>query len=309
MNLKEKINKLVTFIRTDIWDVSLEEFGRLRAQLIKYVMAFVIAIRTFSLQKIGFQCVALSYFCTMAVVPLLAMILFVLSRLGLDEYLYTYIHQIDIDSELVDRILTAAGHIISDAESGLFGLISALSFLWLVVWMLINISRVFNNVWNISQPRSITKRLFALVMIIANIPFFVLAIFAAPLEYSHLLEWLGISFPEELSLAFTWFAIYVFVVVAFTVMYKFIPATYVRPKYAFMSALVSGLFYIILQLIYVYTQVFITRVSSVYGTFAAVPLFMVWLNFGWWIILFGSELCYGYQNIDKYLKNYDIGVQ
>ena len=54
------------------------------------------------------------------------------------------------------------------------------------------------------------------------------------------------------------------------------------------------------QCMYLETQVFVTRLNGVYGTFAAIPLFMIWLNISWNIILMGAELSYAFQNVDTY---------
>ena len=40
--------------------------------------------------------------------------------------------------------------------------------------------------------------------------------------------------------------------------------------------------------------------SALYGVLAAIPLFMIWLNLGWSIILYGAELSYAFQNVNKH---------
>ena len=56
----------------------------------------------------------------------------------------------------------------------------------------------------------------------------------------------------------------------------------------------------VVQYLYNETQVFVTRLDAVYGAFAAIPLYMVWLNIGWNIILIGAELSYAFQHVDSY---------
>ena len=55
-----------------------------------------------------------------------------------------------------------------------------------------------------------------------------------------------------------------------------------------------------MQYIYLETQVLVTRLNGIYGAFAAVPLFMIWINIGWFIILIGGELSYAFQHVDSY---------
>ena len=82
-------------------------------------------------------------------------------------------------------------------------------------------------------------------------------------------------------------------------MYKFIPATDVKYKYALKSAILSGIIFTVLQYIYLETQLLVTRINAVYGTVAAIPLFMLWLRFGWLIILYGAQFSYSFQKIDE----------
>jgi len=89
-------------------------------------------------------------------------------------------------------------------------------------------------------------------------------------------------------------------VLIFSVMYKYIPHAKVRFVCAFDAAIISGIAFTILQYFYLETQLFVTRLNTIYGAMAAIPLFMFWLNFGWFIILFGAELSYAFQNVDHY---------
>ena len=54
------------------------------------------------------------------------------------------------------------------------------------------------------------------------------------------------------------------------------------------------------QYLYLETQVMVAKTSAVYGALAAIPLFMIWLNLGWTIILYGAELSYAFQNVDQH---------
>ena len=81
---------------------------------------------------------------------------------------------------------------------------------------------------------------------------------------------------------------------------KFIPNADVSYSNALRAALFSGIAFTIVQYMYLETQVFVTRLNGIFGAFAAVPLFMVWINIGWYIILMGAELSYAFQHVDDY---------
>lgn len=84
MRIKERIQNWKMFLSEGIWDVNYENLSRMRAHLVKDLQVLIITIKTFSAQKIGFQAVALSFFCTMAAVPFIAIAFFITGGLGLE---------------------------------------------------------------------------------------------------------------------------------------------------------------------------------------------------------------------------------
>ena len=79
-------------------------------------------------------------------------------------------------------------------------------------------------------------------------------------------------------------------------MYAFIPNTKVNTSSCLTAGLVAGIIFVVVQRIYIYFQVGVAHYNAVYGSFAALPLFLVWLQLSWFIVLFGAELSYAYQN-------------
>ena len=126
--------------------------------------------------------------------------------------------------------------------------------------------------------------------------------FTGSFIYSHALEYIGID-PEALGIFKTILAWVIFGAVAtFTLsaMYKFLPNSKVDYGSALRAAIPAAIAFTTVQYLYLETQVFVTRLSTVYGAFAAVPLFMVWINIGWYIILIGAEISFAFQHVDSY---------
>lgn len=303
MAIKRKTYRLKRFIKDDIWTLDMEELSKAKARFIKYLKVMMITIKTFSSEKIGFQAVALSFFSTMSVVPFVAVVFAVTGGFGLagklTEFLYEYFNN---SQQIIDTILGFAQNIINTAQSSAVGLVSALLFLWIVVWMMMNVERVFNNVWKVQKPRNIFKRLSYILAMLAIAPFVVMVFFSGTILYSHLLESIGLD-PETFGIFKTLLSWTLFAVVAtftFSAMYKFIPNASVRYGNALRAAIPAAIAFTVVNYLYLETQVFVTRLNAIYGVFAAVPLFMVWINVGWYIILIGSEISYAFQNVDNY---------
>ena len=301
--IRHKTRRIKTFVRDDIWTLNLEEFSKAKARFLKYLKVGLITIKTFSAEKIGFQAVALSFFSTMAVVPFVAIAFAVTGGLGLadklKELLYAYFSN---SQQAIDVILGFSQNIINTAESSSMGLVSALLFAWIVVWMMMNVEKVFNNVWRVQKSRNLFKRLSIIIPMLLISPFVVMVFFAGSFTYSHALNYLGLNIQEltVFKTILTWAMYGAVSVFTFSAMYKFIPNAEVAYPNALRAAAYSGIAFTIVQYMYLEMQVLVTRLNAVYGAFAAIPLFMIWINIGWFIILIGAELSYAFQHVDSY---------
>ncbi len=301
--ITHKTYRLKRFFRDDIWTLEMENLSKARARFIKYMKVMMITIKTFSSEKIGFQAVALSFFSTMSVIPFVAIVFAITGGFGLadklKEFLYGYFNN---SQQTIDMMLGFAQNIIDTAQSGAVGLVSALLFFWIVVWMMMNVEKVFNNVWRVQKSRNLFRRLSVIISMLFVSPFIVLVFFGGSFVYSHALSYLGLDI-EELS-AFktilTWALFGVIATMTFSAMYKFIPNAPVDYPNALRAAAFSGVAFTVMQYLYLETQVFVSRMNGIYGAFAAVPLFMIWINIGWFIILIGAELSYAFQHVDSY---------
>ena len=281
----------------------MEELSKAKARFIKYMKVMMITIKTFSSEKIGFQAVALSFFSTMSVVPFVAVVFAVTGGFGLADKLTGFLYEYFNNSQqIIDTVLGFAQNIISTAQSSAMGLVSALLFLWIVVWMMMNVERVFNNVWRVQKSRNLIRRLTVILAMLFVSPFIVLVFFGGSVVYSHALNYLGLDVEtfSAFKTILTWTLFGIVATLTFSTMYKFIPNAPVDYANALRAAAFSGTAFTIMQYLYLETQVLVSRMNGIYGAFAAVPMFMIWINIGWFIILIGAELAYAFQHVDNY---------
>lgn len=299
----KKTYRLKNFFKNDIWELELEELSKAKARFIKYVKVMMITIRTFSSEKIGFQAVALSFFSTMAVVPFVAIAFAITGGFGLaeslKESLYTYFYN---SQQIIDTILGFAQNIIDTAQSSGVGLVSALLFAWIVIWMMMSVERVFNNVWRVQKSRNIFRRISVIIAMLFVSPFVIMVFFGGSFIYSHALGYLGLDVESfsAIKTILTWIVFSAVAVLTFSAMYKFIPNVLVEYSNALRAAIPAGIAFSAMNYLYLETQVMVTRLNGIYGAFAAVPMFMIWVNIGWFIILIGAELSYAFQHVDSY---------
>ena len=299
------MGKFADLLSERIWAIDTEKVPKGYGRLVSLVKIIRITVNTFAENRMGFQCVALSYFVTLSIIPLIALLFAISGGLGLDDYLMTFLHSFNtqVDPALLSVIEDKAGNILDIAQSGWVGFVSALWFLWTILWMLFQVERVFNNVWGIRKiPRKIYKRFGFYLLILLLTPFIVILFGAGIAYYANVAKFLGLDLSELrfLPKLLGYLGFYVISVLTLSAMYKFIPATKVQYRYALRSALITGIVFIIFQYLYLETQVFVARLNAVYGVLAAIPLFLIWLNFSWQIIIYGAELTYSFQNVRSY---------
>lgn len=303
MSIKAAYRTKVLF--TDkLWTLDTSGCSKLYRRLVRLVKLCRITISTFAENRMGFQCVALSYFITLAAVPCIAMIFAVTNGLGLSDTLPGFLSKLFPSSpEFVNIVLEKANGIIDTARGGGVGFVSSLLFVWAIIWMMFQVERVFNNVWNIRKiPRKIYKRFGFYLIAVILMPLIVVIFSTGIIYYSNLTRLIGLDLSD---LTFTpkflgYLGFYLVAVITLTVMYKYIPAVKVNVRCALKSAVLTAIFFCLFQYLYLETQVFVGRLNRAYGIIAAIPLFLIWLNFSWQIIIYGAELTYSYQHVDKY---------
>lgn len=275
----------------------------MKARMIKYLKVLIITIKGFTVDKVSLQATSLSFFSAMAVVPFVAIMFVITNGFGVgqrvEELLYFYFEG---SEEVISHVVEFATNIITTASNGLFGLISFFFLLSTVIWLMLNIERAFNEIWKVERSRSLKKRAIYYLTLLFVAPLIVFIFLTLALLYSNALNSVGLVIDRYVPVTsiFSWVTAYFFIALVFTLMYKLIPNTKVKIAAAFNSALVVAVPFIAVQFLYLETQLMVTGLSAVYGVFAAIPLFMVWMNISWTMILFGAELSHAYQNVDKY---------
>lgn len=301
--LKGKTKKLKSFFSEEIWDLELEELSKAKARFIKYVKVAIITAKTYAQQKIGPQAVALSYLSVMALVPFLAIVFAITGGLGVDGLLKEFMYSnFSTNQGVIDTVLSFSQNIIDTARSGWMGFLNALLFLWIIYRLMAGVESAFNNVWKVNDNRSLVRRLSYYLLILILSPFVILVLFSGSFVYTNLLEYMGLNIEEFtfIKKMLSWLLFVAVAALTFSAMYKFIPKYKVEYGVAFRAAVFAAVAFTGMQFLYLETQLLVTRLNGVYGTFAAIPLFMVWLNISWNIILMGAELSYAFQHVDNY---------
>ena len=295
------VKRVIRFLTHDMWYLDMEKLSAWKARAVRDIKVVWLMLKVFADQKIGYQVTALAYQSMMSVVPFLAIALYLTDHVGISDQFNAFLQANISNQKLIADLLAASDKIIATAESGLFGFISMASFFWIVIWLMMTVRRVFNNVWKVEERRNFFHVLGVVLGVIILSPFVIVLFFSGSVVYSSVLDYVVPSklfFSESLKTMLSWTLFAASAVLMLTVMYKYIPAARVRLRHAFKAALIAGIGFTAVQYLYLETQVMVAKQNAIYGVLAALPLFMVWLNLGWTIVLYGAELSYSFQNVN-----------
>lgn len=310
IRLKEFLPDIKMAFSDEIWTTDLEKVREERPGLYNFlrpVKLTRIVFDHFAEKRMGFQAASLSYFGALAFVPLVAFVFFITGGLGLEgNVITTFLAQlgVKIDEETLVMVEEKAGNIITYAKSSIVGLISALTFLWAILWWLFQVERALNYGFGLRNiKRNIFKRFsFYLIMLFLS-PFILIMFTAGMVLYSNMFELMGLDFTDYpfLKSIFGWLIFYAVGAFTISAIYKFVPNKKVKYSHALRSALIFGAIFTAFQFLYLSTQMFVSRINGVYGAIAAIPLFLIWMNLSWQILIYGEQLVFAYENVDCYL--------
>jgi membrane protein len=242
----------------------------------------------------------------LSVVPVLAMVFGIAKGFGFEKSLEkTILKAVEGQEEVALRIIGFAKALLENVKGGLVAGIGLLILFYTIIMILSHIESAFNDIWGIKKGRNLGRKISDyLSMILVGTFFFImsssLTVFVTSgvtlaLEKITVLQVLrpGIFFLFQLLP-------YVALWILFSFMYIVLPNTKIRMQSGILGGLIAGTMYHIFQWGYITLQIGVTKYNAVYGSFAALPLFFIWLRFSWLIVLFGAEISFAHQNVETY---------
>ncbi len=240
---------------------------------------------------------ALTFYTLMSLVPVVALVFAVVKGFGLAEGLEQNLYAVLPQSpEVIDYVVEFAQKALARTQGGWVALVGVLTLFWAVIKVFGSIEDAFNNIWEVRSTRSAARKYsdYIAVVVIAPILWVIASSFG---NYaSEILGVAGTPGLEILSRAGSMVVVWVM----FTFIYIVLPATKVRFTAALTAGIVAGTAFLLFQWGYVYLQRWMTSYNAIYGSFAALPLFLLWMQISWEILLLGGELSFAYQNVARF---------
>ena len=300
------VSQVIHFVTIDIWRIQQRDFSRLRWFLIRQLRILIVAVRGLAEDKIQLRASALTFNTLLSIVPLAAIIFGVAKGFGFEKALEGYlIEKLPMHEAVITRVIEFARRLLENARGGVIAGIGVVVLFWTVIRVLANIERSFNDIWGVQESRSLLRKISDYLSLMLIGPFLVILSSTVTIFISSQVRFIlsKIALLDILSPAISLglkFAPLVMMWILFTFIYVFMPNTRVKVWYGAVAGLIAALLFQVFQMAYINAQIVITKYNAIYGSFAALPLFLIWLQISWLIVLLGAELSFAGQNVETY---------
>ncbi len=298
-DLLKRLNKI-------IWHTPLSEISKGKVFLSRQLRIFILAARGFLNDNVMLRASALTFYTLLSVIPIAAIAFAIAKGFGLDENLEKLIiDEFHAHEEVMKWLLNNARSALEETKGGYIAGVGIVILFWSVMSLLGQIEGSFNHIWQIRSSRPWSRKFTDYITIMLVAPVFIIltssiSLFVSTQLTNYMFNAPILDFFKPVISFLVKLAPYFLTWLALTILFMIMPNVKVRLGPAFISAIIAGTILQILQYVYIDLQFGITKLSTIYGTFAAVPLFIIWLQSSWIIVLLGAELSFANQNIARY---------
>ena len=248
------------------------------------------------------QASALTYSTLLAIVPMLAVVFAIARGFGYNKYIEIWFREVlSSQPQVADVIVSFVNSYLVHTKSGIFLGVGLIFMLYTVLMLVNNVEETFNQIWQVNNSRPILRSfdnylamffLFPIIIVVST----GLSVFMETMADS--MDNLAVLGPFIHKLL--QYSPYMLMSLFFIVLYVYMPNTEVRLSCAIIPGILAGIAMQVLQVVYIHSQIWVTGYNAIYGSFAALPLFMLWIQISWTICLFGAQLTYTNQNLNRF---------
>jgi len=301
-----KGRRIVHFLRTDIWQIQDTELAKPKAFLVRQARILLLSFRGLFEDKCKLRASALTFYSLLSLVPVLAMLFGVAKGFGIEKLLQKQLIQnLEAQEEVISRVITFATTLLENTRGGLMVGAGLLFLFWTTLNVLSNIEDAFNEIWGVKKARTVSRKLVDYLALTVIGPFLVVISGTLTVVVTGKIKGIAQRFGivQALGPAVIYplkFAPYAVLWLLFIFMYSFMPNTKVRSRSAIFGGIIAGTLFQLFQWVYINFQIGVARYNAIYGSFAALPLFLIWLNWSWLIVLYGAEMSFAHQNVSTF---------
>ena len=234
---------------------------------------------------------SLTYTSLLALVPLFAVTLTVTAQVPLVRDFILQVKAFILKNFLPDL----AGRMVGDymeqfaQNAARLTVIGLAIILATAIALMFTIDNAFNDIWRTKQRRSWWRRLVACLSLLSFGPLLIGASLSVTSYVVHLTGKFDYVLPiiEDGLLVLIPFGL---TMIALVLAYRAVPNRYVPNRHAVIGGLLAALLFEVVKHLFVAYIVRVPTYSLVYGAFASLPIFLLWLFCCWLVVLIGAEV-------------------
>ena len=302
------ILKLFRFFCYDIWRITEGEVTSKKHILYNVIKVLYLSIRGFLQDKLSTKASALTYYTLLSIVPILAVIVGV--GKGFDVQYYVENQFIKIfpgQEDVLKQTFDLVDSYLQQITGGWFVGIGIIVLFWSVLNVFSQIENAFNDIWEVKKSRSTVRRFTDYFSMTLVVPILLVVSNGISIYINSNIS--DLYFSDVIAPVwgvFLKFLPFIINMGLFVLIYMIFPNTKVRFDCALFGGIVAGILFQVFQSLYINGQIWVSRYNAIYGSFAALPLLLLWLQLSWIIILYGAKLSFAAQNVRNYEFESDI---
>ena len=311
MNIKNAYIKLYKFFTVDVWNVRRTDVSPIRFFIYSIMKKLILTVEFTTTKRITSAAAALTYSTLLAFVPILAVVFAIARGFGYNKYIEEWFRDsLSSQPQAAETIIGFVNSYLIHTKSGLFLGVGLVFMLFTVIMLVSNIEQTFNFIWQVKKPRSVFRTITDYTSMFLLVPLVIVITSGVSIFFATIFKQIeGTMLIGPITQFILQLMPYVLMSGVFTALYVFMPNTNVKTQYAIVPGILAGVAMQGLQIFYIHSQIWVSSYNAIYGSFAALPLFMLWVQISWLICLFGAELCYTSQNMEEFafrIKTEDI---
>ena len=295
------LNKGLQFVRNDIWRMPLNQLPRRKMFLIRQLRILILAARGFKEDQVLLRAPALTYYSMFSIVPIVALGFGIAKGFGLEMYL-----ERQLQSALAGReevyvwVMDIVQSFLRDTHGGTVATVGLVILIYTITMLLTNIEASFNEIWQVNKARTLSRKFSDYFAMMFIAPLFFIMASAATVYLNTQIQEADFVLLNPVLQFLVKLIPYLLIWVIFTLLYMVMPNTKVKFSSGLLAGIVAGTLFQLVQWGYIAFQIGAARYGAIYGSFAALPLLLLWMQVSWIVVLFGAELSFANQNVDNY---------
>ena len=289
-----------------IWNTSLSEISKRKSFILKQMRILVLAARGFLNDKVQLRASALTFYSLLSIIPIAAIVFAIAKGFDVDNNIKIIIQEkFQSQAANLNWLVNEAQTAIEKTSGGYMAGVGIIILFWSVMSLLTNIESSFNHIWQIRTSRPWHRKFTDYLTIMLIAPVFIILSISITL-------FISINLPDYMTNApildffkpvisfLIKFAPYLLSWLALTILFIIMPNAKVKFIPALISGIIAGTLLQVIQWLYIDLQFGISKLGAIYGSFAAVPLFIIWMQSSWIVVLLGAEISFANQNVSRY---------